>query len=72
MFIWETARVHRGVSVVVAAAIVGLSGLVMEHGHRSAGPRATSELARLEPVGLQPDVTRLPEVVVTARRLAVA
>jgi hypothetical protein len=68
MFI-STARVHRGVSVVVAAAIVGVSGLAMERGHGGATPRAAVDFARLQPADVLPAVTELPEVVVTASRL---
>jgi hypothetical protein len=68
MFI-STARVHRGVSAVVAAAIVGVSGLAMERGHGGATPRSTVEFAQLQPADVLPTVAELPEVVVTASRL---
>jgi hypothetical protein len=70
MFTWETTNVHRGVSVVVAAAIVGLSGLVMERGHLRAVSRSTADHAQLEAADVLPGATVLPEVVVTAPRLA--
>jgi hypothetical protein len=72
MFTLETNRVHRGVSVVVAAAIVGISGLVIERGHHGAASRAPVDMAQVEPADALSRTTMLPEVVVTAPRLAAA
>jgi hypothetical protein len=70
MFTWNTSRLQLGASLAVAAAIVGVSGLVMEHGHRSATRRPAVDVADLEPVDVLPRAIVLPEVVVTAPRLA--
>jgi hypothetical protein len=72
MLTLETNRVHRGVSAVVAAAIVGLSGLVIERGHHNSAAPVTVDGAQLEPANVLPGTTVLPEVVVTAPRLAAA
>lgn len=70
MFTSGTPNVHRGVSVVVAAAIVGVSGLALDRGHYSAVRSGTAQLVALEAADVLPGATMLPEVVVTAPRLA--
>ena len=59
-------------SAVVAAAIVGTSGLALDKGHRGALPRATIEVGPLTPVDVLPQVAALPAVIVSAPRLAMA
>lgn len=57
-------------SAVLAAAIVGLSGLALDHVGRL--PAGTIEIGELTPVDVLPQVADLPEVTVTATRLAAA
>ncbi|MGH8198394.1 MAG: hypothetical protein ACRETI_09500 [Steroidobacteraceae bacterium] len=70
MFTSGTPNIHRGVSVVVAAAIVGVSGLALDRGHTGAAPGGAEPIAALEAVDVLPGATMLPEIVVTAPRLA--
>jgi len=70
MFTSDKPNIRRGVSVVVAAAIVGISGLVFDRGHEGVTPRVVVEVGALVPVDFLPQVAELPEVVVTAPRLA--
>ena len=57
-------------SAVLAAAIVGLSGLALDHADRL--PAGTIEVGELTPVEVLPQVADLPEITVTATRLAAA
>jgi len=59
-------------SVVLAAAIVGLSGLVFEKGHTAVSRDGTIEVGQLTPVDFLPQVADLPAVIVSAPRLAMA
>jgi hypothetical protein len=59
-------------STVVAAAIVGMSGLAMDRGHISAAPAGTIEVGELAAVDALPSVAALPEVVVSGERVALA
>ena len=59
-------------SAVLAAAIVGTSGLALDKGHTSALPRASIEVGPLTPVDVLPQVAALPAVIVSAPRLAMA
>jgi hypothetical protein len=61
----------RAMSALSAVVIVGLSGLVMERAHHGALPIGTVELGELVPVSVGGEpIAQLPEVVVTAPRLA--
>ena len=57
-------------SAVFAAAIVGTSGLAMDKAHYSSLPKGTIEVGELTPVDVLPQVAVLPEVIVSAPRLA--
>jgi hypothetical protein len=59
-------------SAVVAAAIVGASGLALDKGHAGGLPRASIEVGPLTPVDVLPQVAALPAVIVSAPRLAMA
>jgi hypothetical protein len=59
-------------SAVIAAAIVGTSGLAFDKGHSGALPRASIEVGPLTPVDVLPVVADLPAVIVRAPRLAMA
>ena len=59
-------------SAVLAAAIVGTSGLALEKGHGTTLPRGTIEVGELTPVDVLPQVAQLPEITVSATRLALA
>jgi hypothetical protein len=59
-------------SAVLAAAIVGTSGLALEKGHGTYLPTGTIEVGELTPLDVLPEVAMLPEVTVTAPRLALA
>ena len=59
-------------SAVLAAAIVGSSGLALDKGHQGGLPRASIEIGPLTPVDVLPQVAELPEVIVSAPRLAMA
>ena len=59
-------------SVVLAAAIVAISGLVFEKGHTAAAPAGIIEIGQLTAVDFLPQVAALPEVIVSAPRLAMA
>ncbi len=58
---------RNAVSAAVAAAIVGISGLALDRGHMDAGAGRAAQLAAED---VLPRVTALPEVVVTAPRIA--
>ena len=60
-------------SAVLAAAIVGTSGLAFDKAHGTASlPRGTIEIGQLTPVDVLPQVAALPAVIVSAPRLAMA
>ena len=59
-------------SAVLAAAIVGTSGLILEKGHGGALPKGVVEVGELTPVDVLPQLAKLPEITVTATRLAMA
>jgi hypothetical protein len=59
-------------SAVVAAAIVGTSGLALDQGHISAAPAGVVEVGPLTPVDVLPQVAALPEVIVSVPRVAMA
>ena len=59
-------------SAVLAAAIVGTSGLALDLGHIAAAPAGTVEIGPLAPVDVLPRVATLPEVIVSAPHLAMA
>jgi len=66
---------YRGAfAAVLAAAIVGTSGLALEKGHPGHGPRAVIEIGELTPIDVLPQtqLAELPEVVVSAPRVAMA
>jgi hypothetical protein len=59
-------------SAVLAAAIVGTSGLALDKGHIAAAPAGTIEIGQLTSVDVLPQVAALPAVIVIAPRLAMA
>jgi hypothetical protein len=58
------------ISAVFAAAIVGTSGLALDKAHVASFPKGTIEVGELTPVDVLPQVAALPEVIVSAPRLA--
>jgi len=58
------------VSAFLAAAIVGTSGLALDKAHVSAAPAGIIEIGALTPVDVLPQIADLPEVVVSALRVA--
>jgi len=65
-------NVRAAFSAVLAAAIVGTSGLALEKGHDGGFPRASIEIGPLTPVDVLPQVAALPAVIVSVPRLAMA
>jgi hypothetical protein len=64
---------YRGAfAAVLAAAIVGTSGLALDRGHTAHGPKAVIEIGELTPIDVLPQarLAELPEVIVSAPRLA--
>ena len=59
-------------SAVLAAAIVATSGLVLDKGHAADAPKGVVIVGELTPVDVLPQVASLPEITVTATRLAAA
>jgi hypothetical protein len=59
-------------SAVLAAAIVGTSGLALDKGHGGTLPTGTIEVGELTPVDVLPKIAELPEITVRATRLAMA
>ena len=57
-------------SAVFAAAIVGTSGLALDQAHIAAAPAGIVEVGPLTPVDVLPQVAAMPEVIVSAPRLA--
>jgi hypothetical protein len=70
MFTSHTWNARNTLSTVLAAAIVGLSGLALDRGHIAAAPDGTVEVGQLMPVDALPGVASLAAVVVTAPRYA--
>jgi hypothetical protein len=58
------------ISAVLAAAIVGTSGLALDKAHYASLPKGTIEVGELTPIDVLPQVAALPEVIVSAPRLA--
>jgi hypothetical protein len=64
---------YRGtLPAVLAALIVGISGLALDQGHIAAAPAGSIEVGSLTPVEVLPPVAALPAVIVSAPRLAMA
>jgi hypothetical protein len=64
---------YRGaLPAVLAALIVGTSGLALDKGHIAAAPAGSIEVGSLTPVDVLPQVAVLPAVIVSAPRLAMA
>jgi hypothetical protein len=59
-------------SAVLAAAIVGISGLAFDKGHNASVPAGIIEVGQLTPVDVLPQVAALPAVIVSAPLLAMA
>jgi hypothetical protein len=59
-------------SAALAAAIVGTSGLALDKGHGTYLPQGTIEVGELTPVDVLPQAVVLPEITVSATRLAMA
>ncbi len=59
-------------SAVLAAAIVGISGLAFDKGHIAQAPAGVIEVGELTAVDVLPQVAALPAVIVSAPRLAMA
>ncbi len=59
-------------SAVLAAAIVGISGLAFDKGHTASAPAGIIEVGELTAVDVLPQVAALPAVIVSAPRLAMA
>ncbi len=55
-------RLQGAFSAVLAAAIVGLSGLAFDKGHIAAAPAEIVEIGQLTPVDVLPQVAVLPAV----------
>ena len=68
----NTFNLRGTLSAVLAAAIVGTSGLAFDKGHISATPTGIVEIGQLTPVDVLPQVANLPAVIVSAPRLAMA
>jgi hypothetical protein len=62
---------YRGaLPAVLAALIVGMSGLALDKGHIAAAPAGSIEIGTPTPVDVLPQVAALPAVIVSAPRLA--
>ena len=72
MNISNSFNARGALSAVLAAAIVGISGLALDKGHIAAAPAGTVEIGQLTPVDVLPQVAALPAVIVSAPRLAMA
>jgi len=68
----STWNLRSALSTVLAAAIVGISGLALDRGHIAAAPDGTVEVGQLTPVDALPGVATLAEIVITAPRLAMS
>ena len=72
MNISNSFNARGALSAVLAAAIVGISGLALDKGHIAAAPAGIVEIGQLTPVDVLPQVASLPAVIVSAPRLAMA
>jgi hypothetical protein len=61
---------HGAISAVIAAAIVGVSGLALDRAHISSSTGGINNAATLAAADVLPRVEALPEVVVRAKRIA--
>jgi hypothetical protein len=62
---------YRGaLPAVLAALVIGTSGLALDKGHIAAAPAGSIEVGPLTPVDVLPQVAALPAVIVSAPRLA--
>lgn len=61
---------HGAVSAVIAAAIVGLSGLALDRAHPTSSAGSIDEAVVLAPTDVLPRVAALPEIVIRAKRIA--
>ena len=59
-------------SAVLAALIVGTSGLALDKGHTIGAPAGVIVVGELTPIDVLPQVASLPEITVTAPRLVAA
>ena len=59
-------------SAVLAAAIVGVSGLALDRAHIAAAPEGTVEVGSLTPVDVLPAVAGKPAAIDSAPHLAMA
>lgn len=60
--------IHRNIAAVLAAAIVAVSGLVLDRAHLASAPAGTVEVGQLTPVEADIVIAALPEIVVTGKR----
>jgi hypothetical protein len=73
MFTMVNESTRQAFSAVAAVAVVAFSGLALEQGHLGSLPQGTVEVGELTPVNLmQMAAVTLPEIVVTAERVAAA
>ena len=68
----NTFNLRGAFAAVVAAAIVGTSGLAFDKAHTASIPRGVIEVGELTPIDVLPHVAALPAVIVSAPRLAMA
>lgn len=68
MYTERTFGIHGALSAVLAAAIVGVSGLALERGHATStgAARPATQLAAGDAL---PHIAMLPEIVVSASRI---
>lgn len=59
-------------SAVLAAAIVGTSGLALDHAHPVVTPKGIVEVGELTPIDVLPQVAELPAITIRATRIALA
>lgn len=65
-------NLRSALSTVLAAVIVGISGLALDRAHIAAAPAGTVEVGQLTAVDALPGTAILAEIVVTAPRLAMS
>ncbi len=70
MYSSNTWNARNTLSAVLAAAIVGFSGLALDRGHISAAPDGIVEVGQLMAVDALPGIEALAEVIVLAPRYA--
>jgi hypothetical protein len=70
MYTSNTWNARNTLSSVLAAAIVGISGLAFDRGHIAAAPEGTVEVGQLMAVDALPGIEALAEVIVRAPRYA--